>query len=79
MNEWLDGLVQHLRDGGDAPQLGVLSTGERCFVALAANCYDLLPPAYADPIEAWYRLDSDWRLAVCNWRGWPSHYAEGGS
>ena len=49
VNDWLEGLVQHIRDGGDAAQLGVLSTGERCFVALAADRYDLLPPAYDRP------------------------------
>ena len=77
MNDRLNNLVQHVTGGGDTAPVGVLSTGEKCYVALAANAYDLLPTAYADPIEAWNRLDVDWRLAVCDWRGWPNRYATG--
>ena len=29
-----------------------MSTGERCYVALAAGRYNLFPEAYADPMEA---------------------------
>ncbi|MBK1732903.1 hypothetical protein [Thiococcus pfennigii] len=76
MNDRLDAIIRDLL-AGDAVEIGLLSTGERCFVALAADRYDLLPTAYADPIEAWHRLDRDWRLAVCAWRGWPEHYAMG--
>ncbi len=78
MNDRLNTMVQHLRGGGCSASIGPLSTGERCYVALAAGCYDLLPAAYDDPIEAWQRLNPDWRLAVCEWRGWPENYAVGG-
>ncbi|EXJ16952.1 hypothetical protein D779_1775 [Imhoffiella purpurea] len=44
-------------------------------MAIAADRYDLLPPAYADPIEAWFRLDTHWQLAACEWRDWPRSYA----
>lgn len=77
MNARLDALVERIANGGDADAVGVLSTGERCYVALAANRYDLLPANYADPIEAWHRLDRDWRGGVCAWRGWPGEYALG--
>lgn len=77
MNERLDRLVQHLNDGGNPDAVRGLSTGERCFVALAADRYDLLPANYADPIEAWQRLEPDWRHEVCEWRGWPVGYAHG--
>jgi len=77
MNARLDELVQRILDGGGAESVGVLSTGERCYVALAAQRYDLLPAAYADPIEAWHRLDTGWRLGVCAWRDWPRSYAAG--
>ena len=75
MIERLDSLVEGIRDNGDTSLLGVLSTGELCYVALASARYDLLPRSYADPIEAWHRLDSKWRLHVCQWRGWPENYA----
>ena len=77
MNDRLDNLVQHIRGGGDSAAIGPLSTGERCYVALGSDRYDLLSAAYADPIEAWQRLDTRWRLAVCKWRGWPENYAVG--
>lgn len=77
MNERLDNLVQLLCNGGDADAVGVLSTGERCYVALASNRYDLLPTSYADPIEAWNRLGLAEQLTVCDWRGWPKSYAKG--
>lgn len=76
MNERLRNIVEDIRDG-EAGSVGVLSTGERCFVALAANRYDLLPASYADPIEAWLRLEPEWRAGVCEWRGWPRSYALG--
>lgn len=77
MNARLDNLVQWIRDGAGVESVGVLSSGERCYVALAAERYDLLPHGEADPIEAWYRLDADWRAGVCRWRGWPESYAHG--
>ncbi|WP_157726449.1 hypothetical protein [Imhoffiella purpurea] len=77
--ERLTELVEHLRAEGDGAEIGPLSTGERCFVAIAAHRYGLLPPAYADPIEAWFRLNEDWQLAACEWRDWPRSYARGTS
>jgi len=77
MNARLDDMVQSIRDGACTKSVGVLSSGERCYVALAAGRYDLLPDGDADPIEAWYRLDSDWRAGVCQWRAWPETYARG--
>jgi hypothetical protein len=78
MNSYLNNLVQTIRNGGDDSPVGALSTAELCFVAIAAERYDLLPATFGDPIEAWHRLDPDWRLAVCGWRGWPETYAAGG-
>mgnify|MGYP006300873079 FL=1 len=76
MNERLDAIVQRLGTGR-APEIGPLSTGERAYVALAAGRYDLLPRAYADPIEAWHRLAPEWRRAVCARRGWPREWGHG--
>lgn len=75
MNVRLKRLIENIANGGDADAVGVLSTGECCYVALAANRYDLLPASYADPIDAWFRLDLQWRGGVCAWRGWPRDYA----
>jgi hypothetical protein len=50
---------------------GVLSTGERCAVALLRNCADDLPRGYTF-LDAVERLGADW-LAACveaNRRGW---------
>ena len=77
MNERLDALVERITRGDDGDVVGVLSTGERCYVALAANRYELLPANYADPIEAWCRLDMEWRGGVCAWRGWSLAYVQG--
>lgn len=74
MNERLHTLVKQILDGGNDDLVGVLPTGERCFVALAANRYDLLPSSYTDPIEAWHQLDRDFQIGICVWRGWPRHY-----
>lgn len=79
MTARLDGMVQTILNGKDESFVGVLSTGERCFVALASKRYDLLPANYADPIEAWHRLDGEWRRLVCEWRGWPNSYAQVGA
>jgi hypothetical protein len=79
MNVQLDRMVQAIVNQKQADFVGVLSTGERCFVALASNRYDLLPASYADPIEAWNRLEPDLRRQVCEWRGWPNRYAQVGA
>ena len=79
MNARLEHIVDTLRRGVSAEQeaelVGVLSTGERCFVALAASRADLLPDAYHNPIEAWHRLDADWQRVVCRHLGWPDSWA----
>ena len=89
MEERLEALVNDLADAGDPPGLpvsaqhdwdelerfGLLSTGERCYVALAAGRYDLLLATCEDPIEAWHRLDTRWRGEICRRRGWPAEWA----
>jgi len=79
MNQGLDSMVQAIINGKDTSFIRVLSTGERCFVALASRRYDLLPGNYNDPIEAWNRLDGPLRRQVCEWRGWPDSYAQVGA
>ena len=79
MKARLDGMVLAILNGNDDTFVGVLSTGERCFVALATGRYDLLPGNYADPIEAWNRLDAELRPLVCRWRSWPDSYAQVGA
>lgn len=76
MNAYLDEQVRRLGTGG-APDIGPLSTGERAYIALSAQRYELLPVTYTDPIEAWYRLGPAWRRAVCGWRGWPVEWSDG--
>jgi hypothetical protein len=75
MNPYLNHLVEQLAGGCDGSIVGPLSTGECCYVALASNRYELLPAFYLDPVEAWFRLEPEWRLGVCERRGWPRSYA----
>lgn len=79
MNARLEDIIATLRRGvslgKEADLIGVLSTGERCFVALSIRRLDLLPVAYANPIEAWHRLDSDWQRGVCRHNDWPESWA----
>lgn len=79
MNARLEQIIDALRRGVDpaeeADLVGVLSTGERCFVALSARRLDLLPMAYHHPVEAWHRLDSDWQRGVCRHNDWPESWA----
>lgn len=78
MNARLEHIVDTLRRGLGADQeaelVGVLSTGERCYVALAARRPDLLPAPYDHPVEAWHRLDADWQRGVCRRNGWPESW-----
>lgn len=74
MNRRLETIVEGIRHDG-APVVDALSCGEWIYVALAAGRYDLLPEACPDPVEAWYRLNTDWRRAICQWRGWPEEWA----
>jgi hypothetical protein len=48
----------------DPPHIGVLSTGERCAVALVLNRLDLLPAHYSVPLEAADRLGVVWLTAA---------------
>ena len=79
MNARLEDIVDTLRRGIGADQeadlIGVLSTGERCYVALAARRIDLLPAAYSHPVEAWHRLGADWQRAICRHNDWPESWA----
>ncbi|MEJ2406556.1 MAG: hypothetical protein P8171_20130 [Candidatus Thiodiazotropha sp.] len=79
MKAQLDEMVLAILSGRDDTFVGILSTGERCYVALATGRYDLLPGNYADPIEAWNRLDAELRTLVCRWRNWPDSYAKVGA
>ncbi len=78
MSEPLHAIVKQILDNDDEKLVRLLSINERCFVAIAANRYDLLPSIYRDPIEAWYRLGRHEQVGVCVWRGWPRNYVEGG-
>ncbi len=79
MNPRLEDIVGTLRQGvgreKEGELVGVLSTGERCYVALAAHRNDLLPAAYHHPVEAWHRLDADWQRALCRRNDWPASWA----
>lgn len=67
MMQRLDDIVSQARKGADETTLDTLirplSTGERCYVALAADRADWLPDTY-DALAAWHRLDDDWQLDV---------------
>lgn len=75
MNERLNSVVEGLREDlpGASAELAGMSSGEVCYIALAARRYDLLA-SHVDPLEAWYRLPPEWRAAVCRWRGWPEEW-----
>ena len=77
MMQRLDYIVhQALKGADDALMVALihpLSTGERCYIALAANRADWLPDTY-DALAAWHRLDDDWQLGLCRWRGWPEEW-----
>ena len=78
MNKRLDDLVRRCCDmelSQCREDLGGLSTGERCYVALSVGEYSLLGEP-SDPIEAWHRLGPDWQMAVCGWRGWPVEWVQ---
>ena len=89
MEERLEALVNDLAKVGEPPGLpvsaqhdwdglerfGMLSTGERWYVALAAGRYDLLLATREDPVEAWHRLDTHARGVICRRRGWPAEWA----
>ena len=83
MRKELDVIVGRVRrgDAGMAEarrEIGTLSAGQRCYIALASGCYDLLPDTF-DAVEAWHRLDSVWQHAVCRWRGWPEDWTRLGA
>jgi hypothetical protein len=72
----LNNIALQLAKGGDKG-FGVLSTGERCYVALASNRADLLESiGYTIP-EALARLDDEWlALLIASWQyaGNPAKY-----
>ncbi|MEO5344104.1 MAG: hypothetical protein H7842_12355 [Gammaproteobacteria bacterium SHHR-1] len=75
----LDAIIQRVQTEPAADlRVGNLSTGERIYIALSLSRPELLPFPFRDPIEAWHRLDADWRREVCAWRGWPQEWAHGG-
>jgi hypothetical protein len=55
----LDEVSDRLRAGQTAG-FWVLSSGERVYVALAANRADLLAEDGYTPVQAWARLDYGW-------------------
>jgi hypothetical protein len=55
----LDQIAQGLRDGRDVG-FWVLSSGERVYVALAADRPDLLKEDGYTLVQAWARLDWGW-------------------
>lgn len=82
MMQRLDDIVRQARKDADETILVTLirplSTGERCYVALAADRADWLPDTY-DALAVWHRLDDDWQLDVCRWRGWPEEWVSDSS
>lgn len=75
MKEQLNKVVEAASAAEASLLAGGLSEGERCYVALASGCYELLPISFEDPLEAWHRLDGYWQSAVCKARGWPLSWA----
>jgi hypothetical protein len=61
----LDEIAEIVRNGHD-DAAGGLSTGERIYVALAANRADLLPADYTI-VQAIARLDDDTAALVARW------------
>jgi hypothetical protein len=61
----LDAIAEAVRDGHD-DAAGGISTGERIYVALAANRADLLPAGYT-LVQAIARLDDDTAALVARW------------
>lgn len=54
---------------GELDAAGALSTGERCYVALAANSAELLATDGNTIVEAYARLGTDWsEELVSRWR-----------
>jgi hypothetical protein len=45
-------------------EIGVLSTGEACAVALVLNRMDLAPEGYQHPVDAFDRIGRAWQEAV---------------
>jgi hypothetical protein len=63
--DYLDELAEAVRAGRD-DAIGPVSTGERIYVALAANRADLLPADYTI-VQAIARLDDDTAALVARW------------
>ena len=77
MNEQLkrlDDIVERVAKG-DERGFGCLSGGERVYVALAANSQRLLDEENYTMVQAWLRLDQDWRQhLVRTWRSFDPDY-----
>ena len=66
--DYLDELAQNLREGRKVG-FWVLSSGERVYVALAADRADLLKEDGYTLVQAWARLDQGWAAELTQrWR-----------
>jgi hypothetical protein len=63
--DYLDELAEAVRAGRD-DAIGPVSTGERIYVALAANRAELMPAGYT-LVQAIARLDDDTAALVARW------------
>ncbi len=65
--DYLDGIAKQVA-GGRLAAFRPLSTGERLYVALAANRADLLSTDGYTIVQAWNRVDEDWaRELMSRW------------
>ncbi|MES2785031.1 MAG: hypothetical protein V4684_06175 [Pseudomonadota bacterium] len=66
--EYLDELANRIA-AGDVRGFHALSSGEKCYVALAANNQALLEEDGYTIVQAFVRLDADWRVhLLTTWR-----------
>lgn len=65
----LDEMAQAIKDGGSTDRVGVLSTGERLYVALAANSSEILKDSDDTIVEAIHRVGvEDMAAMVERWK-----------
>ncbi len=72
----LNSIALHLAKGG-SDRFDVLSTGEKCYVALASNRIDLLQSIDYTIAEALARIGQEWvQLLITSWQhaGNPKSY-----
>jgi hypothetical protein len=72
--DYLDAIAMQVI-AGDATHTGVLSTGERLYVALSANSAALLKEAGYTIVEAIMRLDTDWRKELIRRWQYPDRHS----